>query len=81
MRSDQEIEATARRLIRAVDGIVVEGVHDGVVTLAGTVSSHAVADTAARVIGAIDGVVAVDATRMAWRQDPEPIVTSTTDGL
>jgi CBS domain-containing protein len=80
-RADQEIEATARHLLRAVDGIAVEGVHDGVVVLAGTVPSHPVADTAARVIEAVDGVVAVDATRMAWRDEPEPILTTISDEL
>lgn len=72
LRSDQDIATTVRHLLRAVDGIGVEGVSDGVVVLSGSVPSAAVADTATRIVEAIDGVVGVETTRLSWMEKTAP---------
>jgi CBS domain-containing protein len=66
LSSDEEIASKVRHVLRAVDGLVVESVRDGVVTLAGSVYSAAVAETAARIVESMDGVVGVDASAVAW---------------
>lgn len=69
--SDEELEARLRPMLRAVDGIAIKGVHNGVVTLAGTAPSAAVADTTTRIVEAVDGVVGVDTARLAWADKAE----------
>lgn len=59
-RSDAELRAAATHAVRAVDGLSVVDVEDGVVTVSGTVSHPAVAEGAVRAIAEIEGVVAVD---------------------
>jgi CBS domain-containing protein len=60
-RSDDELAGATRRALRAVDGVRVDGVHDGIVALSGTVPTLAVADTIAGIIEGLDGVIRVDA--------------------
>jgi CBS domain-containing protein len=71
-RSDETIEAAARDALRAVESIVIEGVHEGIVTLVGTGESKALVETTVQIAEAIDGVVAVDTARLTWREEPEP---------
>lgn len=59
-RSDDELLAEVRHAVRAVDGLVVTGVEDGVATIKGEVSHPTVAESASRVVAAIPGIVAVD---------------------
>jgi hypothetical protein len=63
-RSDETIVAAVRDSLQAADGIVVEAVEQGVVRLAGTAESQAMASAVVRIAEAADGVVAADAT--AW---------------
>lgn len=70
-RSDETIGAAVRDSLRAADGIVVEGVEQGVVTLAGTAASQAMADRVIRIAEAVDGVVAVDGERVKWLEKPQ----------
>lgn len=67
-RPDEEIAEQLRDTLRAVDGLVVEDVTDGIVTLAGTVASTALADAATNVAASTAGVVAVkrDQLRERW---------------
>lgn len=76
-RTDDELLAAARHAVRAVDGLTVTSVLDGVVTLAGMVSHPAVAESATRVVAEIEGVVAVDDRDVSWL--PEAV--RPTDGL
>jgi CBS domain-containing protein len=57
---DTLIEQRVRRALRVVDGLKVEQVQDGVVTLAGVVASEALARTIVDIAAGIEGVVAVD---------------------
>jgi hypothetical protein len=59
-----------RRSLRAVDGLRVPSVSDGIVKLAGTVTSAALAQTARHVAEQVEGVVGVDDSDLAW--DPKP---------
>ncbi len=70
-RDDAELAGIVRESLRAVDGLRVVAVQDGVVVLAGTVAHQSLAETARRVAERIDGVVAVDDTDVAWLQ-PRP---------
>jgi CBS domain-containing protein len=72
-RSDDELLAAAQVAVRAIDGLRVEEVSDGVVRIAGSVSHASVAATARKVIVAIDGVVAVDDRDVSWPDEPEPV--------
>lgn len=72
-RSDETIVAAVRDSLRAADGIVVEGVDQGVVRLAGTAASQAMAIAVVRIAEAVDGVVAVDADRLKWSESPQVI--------
>ena len=71
-RSDQEIAQRVRRALHGVDTLLVESVRDGVVTLAGTLPSRALATRVAEIARAVDGVVAVDTERLTWTEDREP---------
>lgn len=68
-RTDEELLAVARHAVRAVDGMTVASVADGVVTLTGVVSHPAVAASATRVVAAIEGVVAVDDRDVSWQPE------------
>jgi len=69
-RTDDDLFDAARDAVRAVDGLRVVAVADGVVTLAGTVSHRTVASAARGVVAGIDGVVAVDDRDVAWLEEP-----------
>lgn len=71
-RSDDELLTAAVTAVRAIDGLRVEEVDDGVVRIAGSVSHASVAATARKVLVAIDGVVAVDDRDVSWPEEPEP---------
>lgn len=71
-RPDDDLFATAQFEVRAVDGLRVVSVTDGVATLAGTVSHPAVAATARQVVLGIDGMVGVDDRDVGWLEEPEP---------
>ncbi len=66
LRSDAEITVTVERAVRAVDGLQVVGVQDGVVKLGGTVASRALAGAIRHLVSEIDGVVAVDDGDLNW---------------
>lgn len=59
-RSDEELLEEIRHAVRAVDGLEVSAVEDGVVTLKGQVSHATVAASATRVVAGVPGVIAVD---------------------
>jgi hypothetical protein len=73
-RTDEELSDAVEQAVRAVDGLQVLGVREGVARLGGTVASHALATTIHRVVGAIDGIVAVDDRDVAWVEGPRPEV-------
>jgi CBS domain-containing protein len=66
--SDQRIASNVRTALHAADGIEVEGVENGIVRLAGTAASQAMAETTIRIAEAVDGVVAVDSERLTWNE-------------
>ena len=69
-QSDRILDARLHEALRAVDGLVIEGITNGVVTLAGTVATRALAESVVDVAAGVDGVVAVNADRVAT-SDPE----------
>lgn len=68
---DSAIADRLRHLLRAVDGLVVERVENGIATLAGTVETRVMAETAAHLAEVADGVVAVNRDRLTWREDSD----------
>lgn len=70
-RDDAELATIVRESLRAVDGLRVVAVRDGVAVLAGTVATQTLAETARRVAERIDGIVAVDDSDVAWLE-PRP---------
>jgi hypothetical protein len=70
--SDEILAARLREALRAVDGVVIEDVTNGVVTLAGVVPSAAIAAEIAEIAARVEGVVAVNADRVAAGK-PEPV--------
>jgi CBS domain-containing protein len=56
---DEDIAERLRNSLRDVDGLTVEGVADGIVTLSGTVASEELRETAIHLAASADGVVAV----------------------
>jgi CBS domain-containing protein len=83
-RTDEELYDVVRDSVRAVDGLRVVAVRNGVVTLAGTVRHEALARTARSLVERIDGVVAVDDHELAWEPEeprPEPWVDVGSAGL
>ena len=72
-RSDETIVAAVRDSLQAADGIVVEAVEQGVVRLAGTAESQAMASAVVRIAEAVDGVLAADADRLEWSESPQLI--------
>jgi len=65
-RGDDDLQAAAAAALRAVDGLDVVEVRDGVVTLRGTVASEELKHTISAVVRALDGVVAVDDRDVSW---------------
>lgn len=83
-RSDEVLFEIVRDTLRAVDGLRVVSVRDGIVTLAGTVKHEALARTARKVVERIDGVVAVDDRDLSWEPEEsrsEPWVDAGSAGL
>ena len=76
VQPDAAIQEKLRAALHSVDGLMVEGVEDGIVTVSGTVESRALAETAIRIAEALDGVVGVNSDRLVWREksSPEPWV-------
>jgi CBS domain-containing protein len=73
-RSDAELAEDVRRVLRSADGIVIESVDRGVVRLAGTAASQAMAETTVHIAESVDGVVGVDAEHLTWQERPaEPM--------
>jgi CBS domain-containing protein len=66
VQPDAAIEARVREALRAVDGIDVSAVRDGVVTLTGVLPSIGLVESVKRVVEAVDGVVAIDASDLTW---------------
>ena len=60
-----------RERLRAVDGVSIESVENGVATLVGFVETRAVAETAAALAGTMDGVIAVNRERLTWRVESD----------
>jgi CBS domain-containing protein len=71
-RTDDELLRAVRNALRAVDGLRVIGVEDGVARLAGTVASRALVPTIERIVGEIDGMVGVDDRDVASLDTPAP---------
>jgi CBS domain-containing protein len=69
-RSDDELLQIVHESLRAVDGLQVLSVTDGIVKLSGTVSSASLAQTARHVAERVEGVVGVEADELSW--DPNP---------
>jgi CBS domain-containing protein len=69
-RSDDELLQIVHESLRAVDGLQVLSVTDGIVKLSGTVSSASLAHTARHVAERVEGVVGVDDSELSW--DPNP---------
>ena len=71
-QSDQALAIRLREALRAVDGLVIADVSNGVVTLAGAVPSSAIAAEIAEIAARVEGVVQVNADRVAAGK-PEPV--------
>ncbi len=71
-QADTTIAARVRESLRAVDGLTVEGVTEGIVTLSGTVASPTLADAAVSVAGSAEGVIGVSHDRLASRDGTAP---------
>jgi CBS domain-containing protein len=81
-RTDDELATIVRNSLRAVDGLRVASVKDGVVTLDGTVAGEPLARTARHVAESVDGVVGVDDSGLSWEPragDREPWVDADTE--
>ena len=62
-RTDDAIAAAAHDVLQETDGVVLDGVRDGIVTLQATDEDRALIDRATRTVEGIDGVVAVNVLR------------------
>lgn len=71
-RTDDELFQAVAAAVRAVDGLRLVNVDDGVAHLAGTVASAPLARAIREVVAGIDGIVAVDDRDVAWQEDPRP---------
>jgi osmotically-inducible protein OsmY len=71
-QSDQALAIRLREALRAVDGMVIADVTNGIATLAGVVPSSAIAAEIAEIAARVEGVAAVKADRVAVGQ-PEPL--------
>lgn len=65
---DDAIRDRLRHQLRAVDGLTVDRVEDGVATLSGTVGTKTVAEAAIHIAEKVDGVVAVAWNGLGWRE-------------
>jgi CBS domain-containing protein len=65
-RTDEDLLHAATDALHAVDGLRVDGVHDGVVTLSGSVASEALYRAVHRIVLHLDGVVAIDDREVSW---------------
>jgi CBS-domain-containing membrane protein len=72
-RTDDELRQQVIKALRAVDGLTVVGVRDGVVELAGTVQSEALMAAVRSLVEHLDGVVGVEDRNVAWVQEPAGI--------
>ena len=73
-RDDDELVEVVRDAVRAVDGLRVVGVHDGVATLAGDVASPELMPAVHSLVERIGGIVGVDDEGVTWSrsQDRRP---------
>ena len=71
-RTDDELFGAVSNAIRAVDGLRVVSVDEGVARLAGTVASRSLAGSIFDVVRGIDGIVAVDDRDVTWLADEGP---------
>jgi CBS domain-containing protein len=78
-RSDDEIRTAVEQAVRAVDGLRIEGVEDGVVRLGGTVAHPSIARAIPGLVAHVDGVVSVDASGLASM--PEQAVAPTPESI
>jgi CBS domain-containing protein len=70
VRTDAEIRAAVETAIRAIDGLRIDAVHDGVVRLSGTVAHPSIAEVIPNLVAHVDGVVSVDAAGLtAMREE------------
>ncbi|HET9457147.1 MAG TPA: CBS domain-containing protein [Candidatus Limnocylindrales bacterium] len=65
---DDAIRDRLRHQLRAVDGLTVDRVEDGVATLSGIVGTKTVAEAAIHIAEKVDGVVAVAWNGLGWRE-------------
>jgi CBS domain-containing protein len=66
-RDDTQVERDVHDALRAVDGVVIS-VHDGFVSLAGTVSHETIVPTLTALTASIPGVTSVDGSKLSWRE-------------
>jgi CBS domain-containing protein len=59
-QSDKTLEDRVREALHAVDGLAIESVMNGVVTLGGTVASASLIENVVDVAAGVEGIVAVD---------------------
>lgn len=69
VRSDEELLADVGEAIRALPGVGVTGVRDGVAVLTGVVADPEMAASLREAVHAIDGILAIDDSGITW---PEP---------
>lgn len=72
-RGDDELTEVVRTSLRAVDGLTVVEVRDGVAVLAGTVAHQSIAVAIRGIVEGIDGILGVDDRAVAWSPEPERI--------
>jgi len=78
-RGDDELTEIVRGSLRAVDGLSLVEVRDGVAVLAGTVAHESIARTIRHIVEAIDGILGVDDHALSWAPEP-PRVESWMEG-
>lgn len=71
-RDDSELVDVVRNAVRAVDGLRVVDVRNGVAVLSGTVAHSELVPTVHALIEAIDGIVGVDDDDVAWLESDRP---------
>lgn len=81
-RTDEELLTIVRDSLRAVDGLTVVSIKDGVAVLAGTLAGEPLARTVRHVAESVEGIVAVDVSGLSWEAngpDREPWVEADTE--
>lgn len=68
---DSAILDQLRQELRAVDGLAVAKVENGIATIVGTVKTRAMADAAMNIAEKVAGVVAVNRDGLAWSEESE----------